>query len=91
MTRTLSLSEVKTKLSSLVEGVVSKDDEIVITRNGKPVAVILSADELESLKETLEIQSNPVFMRQIRAGLKAHKQGRILKYTSLDDLFNPSK
>ena len=91
MTRTLSLSEVKMKLSGLVDGIVSQDDEIVITRNGKPVAVILSTDELESLKETLEIQSNPVFMRQIRAGLKAHKQSRILKYTSLDDLFNPSK
>ncbi len=91
MTRTLSLSEVKIKLSSLVDGIEKRDDEIVITRNGKPVAVILSADELESLKETLEIQSNPVFMKQIRAGLKAHKQGRTLKYASLDDLFNQAK
>ncbi len=91
MTKTLSLSEVKGKLSSLVDGIEKRDDEIVITRNGKPVAVILSADELESLKETLEIQSNPSFMRQIRAGLKAHKKGKVLKYTSLDDLFNLSK
>ena len=92
MTHTLSLSEAKMKLSRLVEGVVSKDDEIVITRNGKPVAVLLSADELESLKETLEIQSNPSFMRQIQAGLRAHKKGKALKYsTSLDALFDPSK
>ena len=91
MTHTLSLSEAKMKLSSLIDGVEKRDDEIVITRNGKPVAVLLSPDELESLKETLEIQSNPSFMRQIQASLKAHKKGRALKYASLDDLFNPAK
>ena len=90
MTRTLSLSEVKIKLSRLVEGVVSKDDEIVITRNGKPVAVILNADEYESWKETQEIKSDPELMREIRSGLKELEKGRAKTFKNLDELFGES-
>jgi antitoxin YefM len=56
--KTLSLSEVKMKLSQLVESVKETDQEIVITRNGRPVAVLLSVNEFEGWKETLSIQSN---------------------------------
>ena len=42
--KTLPLSEAKTKLSGLVEKVRSRDEEIVITRNGRPVAVLVSPD-----------------------------------------------
>jgi antitoxin YefM len=64
---------------------------VVITRNGKPIAVILSTAELESLKETLEIQSDPEFMKEIRKGLKAHQEGKVLKLDSLDELFGPAE
>jgi antitoxin YefM len=56
--KTLSLSEVKMKLSQLVESVKETDQEIVITRNGRPVAVLVSVNEFEGWKETLSIQSN---------------------------------
>lgn len=87
MTKTLSLSEVKMKLSALVEGVVAKDDEIIITRNGKPAAVIMSAEEYEGWKETQEIKANPELMRQIQEGLKAFQKGKGRKYYSVDDIF----
>lgn len=87
MTKTLSLSEVKMKLSALVEGVVAKDDEIIITRNGKAAAVILSADEYEGWKETQEIKANPELMRQIQEGLKALQKGKCRKFYSVDELF----
>lgn len=90
MTRTLSLSEVKMKLSQLVDDVVTKDDEVIITRNGKPVAVLVTNDEFESWKETQAIKDNPELMREINEGLKAiqKKQGR--KYYSVNDLLGPS-
>ncbi|MBN1831902.1 MAG: type II toxin-antitoxin system Phd/YefM family antitoxin [Deltaproteobacteria bacterium] len=49
---TLSLSEAKIKLSSLVEKVNSMDEEIIITKNGRPAAVLVSPDEYEGWKET---------------------------------------
>ena len=51
----LSLSEVKMKLSEIVDRVHSTDEEIVITKNGRPAAVMISPDEFDSWKETIAI------------------------------------
>ena len=87
MTRTLSLSEVKMKFSELVEDVVAKDNEIVITRNGKPVAVLITTEEYEGWKETQAIKENPELMREIDEGLKAIQKNLGKKYYSVKNLF----
>lgn len=91
MTRTLPLSEVKIKLSELVENIVRRDDEIVITRNGKPVAVIMSSDEYDGWKETQEIKSNPELMREVKKSIKAFERGDFKTFRTLDELFGPEK
>ena len=91
MTQTLPLSIAKIQLSKLVENVVQRDDEILITRNGKPVAVLLSADEYTSWKETQEIKANPALMREIQEGLKALQRGRGKNYASAEELFGPTE
>ena len=67
--KTLSLSEVKMKLSELIENVHSTDEEIVITKNGRPSAVLVSPDEFESWKETVDIKSDVDLMNEIKKGL----------------------
>lgn len=89
MTRTLPLSEVKIKFSQLVDAVVRRDDEVIITRSGRPVAVLLSVHERDSWRETQEIVQNPELMEEIRAGLKAIQRGQVKRY-SLDELFGAS-
>ena len=83
--KVLSLSEVKMKLSQLAEEVSSLDEEITITRNGKPVAIIVSPDEFNSWKETLAIRADAELMAEIRKGLEDIKKKRRL-YT-LEELF----
>jgi len=73
--KTLSVSEAKMKLSELVEKVYSTDEEILITRNGRPAAVLVSPEEFESWKETIEILSSPELRDEIRSGLSALKKG----------------
>jgi antitoxin YefM len=73
--KTLSLSEVKMKLSELVDRVRSTDEEVVITKNGRPAAVLVSAEEFESWKETIEILSSNDLMDEIRRGLAALGKG----------------
>ncbi len=85
--KTLSLSEAKMKLSKLIEDVRSTDEEIVITKNGSPAAVLISADEFESLKETIAIRSDSLLMDEIRKGLKSLKGKKARLYT-LEELFN---
>ncbi|MEE2058023.1 type II toxin-antitoxin system Phd/YefM family antitoxin [Rhodococcus artemisiae] len=50
---TVPLGEAKDKLSALVESAESTHDIITITRHGKPAAVLMSAEDLESLHETI--------------------------------------
>ena len=78
---TLSVSEAKMKLSALVESVRATDEEVVITKNGRPVAVLVSPDEFESWHETLEIHADADLMKEIRKGLVALKKNRASLYT----------
>ena len=81
----IPLSEVKMKLSQLVEEVSSLDEEITITRNGKPVAIIVSPDEFDSWHETLVIRADAELMAEIRRGLEDIKKKR--KLYTLEELF----
>jgi antitoxin YefM len=76
---------VKTRLSELVNVVEQRDEEITITRNGKPVAILISADEYESWKETLQILADAELVQEIRDGIQALQ--RTKKRYTLDDLF----
>lgn len=83
--KTLPLSEVKMKLSELVERVYLTDEEIVITKNGRPAAILVSPEEFESWKETIEIASSADLMDEIKQGLKALKKSKVY---SLKELFD---
>ena len=62
-----------------------RDEEVTITRNGKPIAVIVSKDEYDGWKETVEIMKDPEFMKEIRAGIRALR--RTKKHYTIDELF----
>jgi antitoxin YefM len=84
--RALSVSEAKMKLSGLIDTVNTTDEEIVITKNGRPAAVLVSPDEFESLKETIAIRSDLALMKEIKKGLRALKMKKGKLYT-LEELF----
>ncbi|OGP79852.1 MAG: prevent-host-death protein [Deltaproteobacteria bacterium RBG_19FT_COMBO_60_16] len=84
--KTLSLSEAKMKLSGLVQAVSDTDEEIVITKNGAPAAVLISLGEFESLKETIAVRSDAALAEEIRKGLRSLKEKKARLYT-LDELF----
>lgn len=67
MTEILSLAEVKAHLSELVGRVNSQHDRVTVTVHGRPSAVLVSPDDLESLEETIAILSETETMRQLSA------------------------
>ena len=85
--KTLSLSEAKMKLSALVDQVHDSDEEVVITKNGRPVAVLVSTHEFESWKETVAIQADAPLMDEITSGLSQLKRRKARLYT-LEELFD---
>jgi len=85
--KTLSVSEAKMKLSGLVDSVYTTDEEVIITKNGSPVAVLISPDEFEGWKETVAIRSDAGFMAEVKKGLDKLKKGKAKLYT-LEELFD---
>jgi antitoxin YefM len=86
MAKVLPISEVKARLPELVAGVQEREEEIVVTRNGRPAAVLLNVDEYERLKATLEVLSDPELMRQIRQSEKFYASGG--KGLSFEEVFD---
>src|SRR5258708_8540050 len=63
--RILPISKIKDKLNEYVDAVALTEDQITITKNGAPAAVLVGADEWESLQETLYWLSQPKIMQSI--------------------------
>ncbi|MFH1757850.1 MAG: type II toxin-antitoxin system Phd/YefM family antitoxin [Pseudomonadota bacterium] len=84
--KTLSVSEVKMKLSALIDTINTTDEEVMITKNGRPAAFLVSPEEFESLKETVAVRSNSSLMKEIHKGLRALKAKKAKVFT-LEELF----
>lgn len=65
----MALRDVKNHLSEVVDQVEREHDRVVITKHGRPAAVVVSIDDLASLEETLDIAGRPQLMRQVRTSL----------------------
>ena len=64
---TLPLAEVRANLSKLVDEAMRTHQRIEVTRQGRRAAVILSAEDYDSIMETLAILSDADLMRDVRA------------------------
>lgn len=84
MAETLPLSYVKAHLSEIADRVEGEQERVIVTRNGRPAAVLVSPDDLESLEETLAVLSDPELMRQIREGEAELERGE--KGATLEEL-----
>lgn len=82
--KTLPLSEAKDRLSRIVDEVADRDERVLITRNGRPAAVLMSPSELDSLLATLDLLSDPEVMGQLGRSRRAMRHAPL--YT-LDELF----
>ena len=78
--KTLPLTEARRDLSKILDEVSAIHEHVTITRQGKPAAVVMSADEFESWQETLEILADPKALAAIRRAEKDIAAGRVLPW-----------
>jgi len=83
MTETLPLAQIKAHLSEIVDRVEREHDRVVLTRNGRAAAVIISPDELAVLEDTLELLSDPVAMDEIRVARREIADGHTVDADAL--------
>jgi antitoxin YefM len=63
---TIPLADAKARLSAVLDEVRDTHERVVITRNGRPEAVLMAVTDLEALEETLDLLSSPGAVKQIR-------------------------
>src|SRR3990167_4160395 len=83
MIRTLPITKAREELTTLVDKARKLLDEYIITVNGSPAAVLMSAAEYESWKETIEILSDKKLMRSIKEGEEDFKKGNFVTFEQL--------
>ena len=76
--QTVPISKVKDKLNEFVDVVSLTHEQVTITKNGSPAAILVGADEWESLQETLFWLSQPGILQDIAQARREHSDGRTL-------------
>ena len=83
MARIIPFTEARARLTELLDEVEARHEHVVITRNGRPAAVVISPAEYEALEETLEILQDDDTLSALRESEDDVKAGRVL---SLDQV-----
>ncbi|NJC24302.1 prevent-host-death family protein [Arthrobacter pigmenti] len=77
MSSTVSLAEAKAHLSELVVRVGGQHERVTVTVHGKPSAILLAPEDLESLEETIAILSDPETMRRLASSESELAHGEV--------------
>lgn len=86
--RTLPISKVKDTLNELVDAAALTQEQVTITKNGSPAAVLIGADEWESIQETLFWLSQPGIRESVAEADADLAAGRVLTEEQVRALFN---
>ena len=84
MTKNISLKNLRPRLPKIMAEVDSKMDRFVITKRGRPVALLMSIDDYESILETLDILSNSHLMKNIKKAKADIKAGRVISLETIE-------
>ena len=73
------LRQVRDHFSDVVDRVERHHERVTVTRNGRPVAVLISPDDLAELEETLDVLSDPEALADIREADAAYVEGDVVR------------
>ncbi|WP_313315498.1 type II toxin-antitoxin system Phd/YefM family antitoxin [Dietzia maris] len=73
------LRDVRANFSDVVDRVSKHHERVTVTKNGRPVAVVMSPDDLAALEETLDVLSDPSALADIREADAARARGEVVR------------
>ena len=83
MVNTITLKELRPDLPEIIKRIDSRLDRYVVTKRGKPIAVMISPDDYEGLLETVEILSDKETVKRIKLAKREVKEGRTVSLEGL--------
>jgi antitoxin YefM len=72
---TLPVADARAQLSRLIDEATATHERFEITRNGRRAAVLLSADDYDTVQETISVLSDPELLAAHHAGRRAIDEG----------------
>lgn len=76
---TESLRTVRDHLSAFVDRAEREHERVVLTRNGRPAAVLIGYDDLAALEETLDILGDPNARKELAEAEEAVASGDVVE------------
>jgi prevent-host-death family protein len=83
MVNTITLKELRPELPEVIKKIDARLDRYIVTKRGKPIAVMLSPDDYEGLLESIEILSDKGAVKRIKLAKREIKEGKTI---SLEEL-----
>ncbi|MBU1148378.1 MAG: type II toxin-antitoxin system Phd/YefM family antitoxin [Candidatus Omnitrophica bacterium] len=83
MVNTITLKELRPELPEVIKHIDDRLDRYIVTKRGKPIAIMMSPDDYEGLLETIQILSNKDTARRIRKAKKEIKEGKTISLAKL--------
>jgi prevent-host-death family protein len=83
MVNTITLKELRPELPGVIKDIDTKLDRYIVMKRGKPVAVMMSPDDYESLLETIEILSDKESVRRIKKAKREIAKGKTISLEAL--------
>lgn len=83
MVNTIALKKLRPGLPQVIRAIDTKLDRYIVTNRSKPVAVMMSIDDYDSLLETVEILSDKKAVKRIREAKKQIKEGDTISMEEL--------
>jgi antitoxin YefM len=77
MARIIPFTEARARLTELLDDVEARHEHVVITRKGRPAAVVISPDEWDAIEETLEVLQDDETLAALRESEEDVKAGRL--------------
>jgi len=66
MINCISVRELRPKLAAVLNSIHERLDRYIVTKRGRPEAVIMSIEDYESILETMEVQADKALMRRLK-------------------------
>jgi antitoxin YefM len=83
MAKTVPVRELRSELASFIDQVADLREHVIVTRHGRPAAVLVPVDEYDALEETAEILSDPETMAAVQEGLQQIERDETISLATL--------
>jgi prevent-host-death family protein len=78
--KVVPFTQARAELSELLDEVEARHEHVVVTRKGRPIAIVLSTEEWEAIEETLEILQDDETLEALRESEADVQAGRVRRW-----------